>query len=103
MRRYQLALAAAFCGAISVASAPAHAITCEGNFQVQRNGSRISTPYCQDDRLAVVAREYGMRADAETIRYNPSEKERVCRFVGDDNRVRDTCVNYRSDGRRRLN
>jgi hypothetical protein len=86
------------CIALSVVTAlPAYAITCEGNYQVQRNGQRIATPYCQDNNLAKVAREHGMRVSRRAIRNNPSVKERACRFVGYDNRVRDTCAPYRND------
>lgn len=81
-----------------VGAAPAHAIECEGNFQVQRDGNLISTPFCRDGYLAIVARESGMRVSARAIRYSYSAKERACRFVGDDIRVRETCANYRNDG-----
>jgi len=83
-----------------LAASPASAIECEGNFQVQNNGNRIATPFCQDGYLAIVAREYGMSVSAEAIRYNPSVKERACRFVGQDNRVKDTCANYRFESDR---
>jgi hypothetical protein len=89
MRRLFLA-ATCFLG-VAAAAGPASAIECDGNFQVQKSGNRIATPYCQDGYLAIVAREYGMKVSAQEIRYNPSEKQRVCRLVGDDNRVRDTC------------
>lgn len=92
-------MAALVCGTLVAAATPAAAIPCEGNFQVQRDGNRIATPYCEDGYLAVVAREYGMRVSAHEIRWNPSEKGRVCRFIGEDNRVRDTCANYRDDHR----
>ncbi len=76
---------------------PANAINCNGNFQVQRNGPPIATPYCEDTYLAQVAREYGMAVSAAAVRNNPSVKEKVCRFVGEDNRVRDTCGQYLHD------
>lgn len=76
------------------AAAPASAIECEGNYQIQKNGNQIATPYCQDGYLAIVAREYGMRVSAEAIRYNPSVKAQACRLAGYDNRVRDTCRGY---------
>lgn len=98
MRYSNFFMAALVCGTIASAT-PAAAITCEGNFQVQASGARIATPYCQDGNLAIVARQYGMRVSPQEIRYNPSEKQRVCRFIGDDNRVRDTCANYRDDDR----
>jgi hypothetical protein len=100
--RYSKPLAATLvCGMLAGSVTPAAAITCEGNFQVQRSGARIATPYCQDGYLAAVAREYGMRVSAHEMRWNPSEKAKVCRFIGDDNRVRDTCTNYRDDDRHR--
>jgi hypothetical protein len=96
--RYSNLLAAAVCAVAAAATAtPAAAITCEGNFQVQRSGERIATPYCQDGNLAAVAREYGVRTTGQEMRWNPSEKSRVCRFIGEDNRVRDTCAPYRDD------
>jgi len=100
MRLPLLTLAAALCGALFAGSAPAHAITCDGNVQVQRSGERIVTPYCQDAHLAAVARQYGARVTAHAMRWNPSEKGRICRFIGDDIRVKDTCQPYRDDDRR---
>jgi hypothetical protein len=97
MRNVKHLLAALACGAALAAVTPAQAIECDGNFQVQRDGTRIATPYCQDGNLGRVAREYGVRVSDHEIRWNPSEKGRVCRFVGDDNRVRDTCSNYRNE------
>jgi hypothetical protein len=97
MRNVKHLLAALACGAALAAVTPAQAIECEGNFQVQRNGARIATPYCEDGNLGRVAREYGVRVTDHELRWNPGEKGRVCRFVGDDNRVRDTCSNYRND------
>jgi hypothetical protein len=96
MRHSSYLLAAGLCGALMAGAAtPAAAISCDGNFQVQRSGERIATPYCADANLAVVAREYGARTTAREMRWNPSEKARVCRFIGEDNRVRDTCAPYR--------
>lgn len=84
----------------AIGSAPASAIECEGNFQIQRNGNSIATPFCQDGYLAIVAREHGMNVSAKAIRYNPSVKERACRLVGYDIRVKDTCAPYRDDNNR---
>lgn len=84
---------------MAAAATPASAIECDGNYQVQRDGNQIATPYCQDGNLARIAREYGMRTSAREIRYNPSEKERACRFVGDDIRVKTTCAPYNDSDR----
>ena len=92
--RSKLLAAACFLG-VAAAAGPASAIDCEGNYQIQKNGNQIATPYCQDGYLAIVAREYGMRVSPDEIRYNPGEKRRVCRFIGEDNRVRSTCEPYR--------
>lgn len=91
--------AAAVAGAVTtlaaamVAQPASAAIRCDGNFQITSQG-RIATPYCEDNYLAQVAREYGMRVSNEAIRYNPSVKERACRFVGNDIRVKSTCERY---------
>ena len=60
----------------------------------------IATPYCQDELLAQVARQYGMRASAADIRNNPNFKRQVCRFVGRDIRVQETCIDANAYGRR---
>ena len=93
--RKTLLVAACFLG-VAVMAGPASAIECDGNFQVQKDGSRIATPYCQDGYLAIVAREYGMKVSGQAIRGNYGEKEGACRLVGDDIRVRDTCGQYRN-------
>lgn len=73
---------------------PASAIECQGNFQVQPNGMTIATPYCQDNNLARIANEKGIRVSAEEIRNNPGTKAEVCRTAGEDNRVRDICDRF---------
>jgi len=75
--------------------AASSAIECEGNFQVQKNGNRIATPYCQDSYLAIVASQLGMRVSGKDIRQDYGERQRACRLVGEDNRVRDACSQYR--------
>ena len=94
MRR--IVISACFLAVAAVS--PASAITCKGNYQVQKDGSQIATPYCEDNHLAAVANEHGMGVSAGAVRANPSVKERACRFVGDDIRVRGTCAPYRPDG-----
>lgn len=79
---------------IAAVSAPAHAIECEGNFQVQKSGNLIATPFCQDEYLAEVAQEHGMDVSGRQIRRSYSMKGKACRLVGYDNRVRDTCSQY---------
>ena len=78
----------------TVYAMPASAIECQGNFQVQRDGTTIATPYCADNNLARVAREKGVRVSAAEIRENPNLKAQVCIAAGEDNRVRDTCDRY---------
>jgi len=83
--------------AANMLSQPAAAgIRCQGNFQVTKHGLHAA-PYCQDNYLAQVAREAGMRVSNEAIRRNPGIKEKACRLVGYDIRVKDTCANYLPD------
>jgi hypothetical protein len=56
------------------------------------NGQMIYTPYCQDEYLAEVAREYGFKATGAEIRNNPNFKKEICRFVFQDTRVQITCM-----------
>ena len=82
-----------------VAAIPsANAIECNGRNQLV-SGSWISTPYCEDNYLAKVARSYGVSVSSRTIRTNPSRKDEVCRLVRHDNRVAGICNDGRS-GRR---
>lgn len=69
-------------------------IACDGAYQLVR-GQYISSPYCQDNNLAQVARSYGMRVSGDAVRNSPSVKARVCRFIGHDIRVSQACVNSR--------
>jgi hypothetical protein len=86
-------------GAVLLAAAPAEArIRCDGNYQII-NGQPHATPYCQDENLAQVARTYGMRVSGSAMRNSPSEKQRVCQFIGSDIRVREACHGSGQDGR----
>jgi len=78
--------------AVLVIAAPASAINCVKGYQ-RVQGSLIATPYCQDQYLAKVARQYGLRASAAKIRNNPNYKKEICRTVWTDNRVNLTCKN----------
>lgn len=85
-------LASAFVAiAATTASAAPDAIECRDNYQIV-NGQPISTPFCRDGYLAKVARQYGFKTSAATIRNDPSRKAEICRYVGDDIRVQNTCA-----------
>ena len=92
MRRWSRLIgttAVASCAVLMATTAQARIISEKG---LQRSGGRlISTPYCEDNYLAQVAREYGVRHSAEAIRNNPNLKRDVCRFVGRDIRVQHNC------------
>ncbi len=77
--------------------APAMAITCHGNYQVV-GGQEISTPYCRDNALAGVARQYGYRDSDATVRNNPSRKEELCRNLNSDIRVQTACADVFPSG-----
>lgn len=71
---------------------PAEArIKCRNGSQLV-SGNWISTPYCEDQRVAEVAAEYGMRVSAKSIRNNPNVKKDVCRLIGHDIRVDMACA-----------
>ena len=74
-----------------IIATPAGAIDCsEGNQRVE--GNLISTPYCQDEYLAEVARDYGIDATGSKIRNDPNYKKEVCRTVYTDIRVQLNCL-----------
>ena len=75
-----------------IVATPASAIDCVRGYQ-RVQGNLIATPYCQDEQLAQVAREYGIRASGAKIRNNPNYKKEICRTVWTDNRVQITCEN----------
>ena len=80
-------------------STPALAIKCQNGYQMVQ-GNLISTPYCQDQYLAQVARQYGVNAPAAELRNNPNYKRNVCRLVGRDIRIQETCSHVTPEGRR---
>ncbi len=81
------ACAAAFLVASSSAQA---AIVCNEGFQVS-GGREISTPYCNDNYVAEVARKHGFKVSNEEVRNNPARKDEVCRFIGSDTRISNYC------------
>lgn len=88
-----LAASAGASVALIAAPVPADArIVCRNDMQ-RVAGNYISTPYCQDEYVARVAREYGMKASAARVRDNPNYKREVCRLIGNDIRVSEFCMN----------
>lgn len=87
----------------AVMGAPsAHArIKCVNGNQIVQ-GAPLATPYCQDELVAQVAREHGMRVSGRAVRNNPNLKRDVCRFVGRDIRIQLACIDANSMGRRRF-
>lgn len=71
-------------------SADARIVCKNGNQLVA--GNWISTPFCEDQRVAEVANEYGMKVSAHSVRNNPSVKQEVCRLIGHDIRVNMSCA-----------
>lgn len=72
-------------------TALAAGIKCFNGFQLVQ-GSYLATPYCQDALVAQVARAYGIRTSAYAIRENPNHKRHVCRLIGRDIRVQESCL-----------
>jgi hypothetical protein len=65
-------------------------IACSNGYQ-NVQGAWLATPYCQDELVAKVAGQFGMKASADRIRNNPNYKREVCRLIGQDIRIKDTC------------
>lgn len=88
--RSTMVIGAACIFLMSLAPAADAKIACnKGNQLVQ--GSWISTPYCRDGYVAEVARDYGFTASAAEVRNNPMYKQRLCRFIGQDIRIKEAC------------
>jgi hypothetical protein len=100
LRKIARPAAVAMAMAAGMAVQPAAAITCRG--PDQRVGDDwLSTPYCQDNYIAQVARSsYGIRVSEREIRQNPSKKAEVCRYIGHDIRVNSYCQGDIEGGRR---
>ncbi len=73
-------------------------IKCNNGYQIV-DGNRLATPFCQDNYLAQVAREYGTRVSAREIRNNPNKKREICEFIGQDIRVLHNCESITPQGR----
>lgn len=81
----------------SVSTTAAQAqIKCNGGYQVV-NGSQISTPYCQDENLARVARSRGMEVTGKQLRSDLGKKASVCRLLGGLNSAYSACFALKSD------
>jgi hypothetical protein len=86
-------------GAVLCSAAISPAVTaapkCKGAYQYNSAvGGYIATPYCEDNLVAAVAREYGMRVSDQAVRQNPSIKAEACNFAGSDIRIREICAGY---------
>jgi hypothetical protein len=80
--------------ALTLTSMAAEArIICKENYQVV-DGQEISTPYCNDNYLAAVARRRGMKVTNEEVRNDPSVKEEVCLLIGRNQSVKEYCDQY---------
>lgn len=76
------------------AAAPAEArIQCKGNFQVTKYGL-ISTPYCQEEQIAAVARSYGVNVTGKQVHNDALTKVRLCQRFGGDTRLKGSCGAY---------
>ena len=76
------------------AVSPAEAkIECRGNFQVSKYGL-ISTPYCEEENIARVARSYGARVTGAEVRNNALKKVYLCQVYGYDTRLKGSCAGY---------
>lgn len=91
------AAAAATALAISALATPAGAIECRNGYQ-RVAGSEIATPFCQDEYLAVVARDFGISTTGARVRKDWGHKREICRLIGQDNRIRGACASENDSG-----
>lgn len=88
----------AFQSAISAPVAEAR-IMCRDGFQ-SSGGNWISTPYCNDEHLAQIARRHGVKVSGNEVRANPNKKYEVCRFLSGTPAARDYCPDDGARSRR---
>ena len=92
--RRGIVILAALALSAPVWSEPAAAkIQCKGNFQVTTQGL-IATPYCEEERIARIARSYGWNGTASQVHNNPNTKVYLCQRFGGDNRLKGSCGAY---------
>jgi hypothetical protein len=84
--------------AVTIVQPAAAAIKCSNGYQLV-DGAMLSTPYCRDNLVAAVARQYGFNAPDAQVRNNPNFKRYVCRFVGQDIRIKEACEEVNPSGR----
>lgn len=81
---------------------PAEAgIRCNKGYQLVQ-GSPLATPYCQDQYVAQVANEYGFKASPDRVRQDPIFKQTICRYIGQDIRIKESCQEVNPSGRGRF-
>lgn len=82
---------------LAIQALPSEArIRCESGYQIVGN-RHIASPFCADEYLAQVAKRYGVRVSAASLRRSFEKKSEICRLVGQDNRVRDICTGFHDD------
>lgn len=86
-------LGAALLALVATPEPAAAKIKCKGIFQVTKHGL-ISTPYCQEEEIARVARSYGWKVTAAQVHNDPLKKVYICQAIGNDNRLKGACGAY---------
>ena len=79
--------------ALAAASPAAAKIQCQGQFQVTKYGL-ISTPYCEEENIARVARSYGVNVTGAQVRNDALKKVYLCQTLGNDIRMKGSCGAY---------
>ena len=92
------------CAAVAVAvlAAPGPAgagIKCQGQSQVTKYGL-LSTPYCEEEQIAKVARSYGWKGTASEVHYNPLTKVYLCQRFGNEVSLKGASGGYSPDAYR---
>ncbi len=87
--------------AVGVAVPAEAEIRCNKGYQLVQ-GTPLATPYCQDQYVAQVANEYGFKASPARVRQDPIFKQTLCRYIGQDIRIKESCQEVNPSGRGRF-
>lgn len=81
----------------SLTITPAHAIDCNGRYQIIKDHGELSTPFCEISYLVEVSRDYGYDHSFRAVRKSFFLKQKICDHIGHDIRIDDICRSFRSD------
>ena len=67
-----------------------------GQFPGHQENGLIATPYCEEEKIARVARSYGVNVTGAEVHNDALKKVYLCQTYGNDNRLKGSCGGLRS-------